>query len=225
VTVTAAAAKTLKITAPKSSTVGTAFTITVTALDPYGNTATGYGGTIHFTSTDGSATLPADYRFTSSDKGKHTFTNGVTLRTAGSKTITATDTVTSSITGKATVTVNAPAPAPAPPGGSGQGDRAGDDAAVAAALLSSPATLPADSPFLIPDMATHALTSFLPPTGIPAILETETARRTRRMATATVQAGGGIAHVGQPFDPEGDLLDPAAIVANFAQDGFAGNRG
>jgi hypothetical protein len=36
----------------------------------------------------------------------HTFTNGVTLKTAGNRTVTATDTVTGSITDSATVSVN-----------------------------------------------------------------------------------------------------------------------
>jgi len=35
----------------------------VTASDAYGNLATKYTGTVHFTSSDGSATLPADYTF------------------------------------------------------------------------------------------------------------------------------------------------------------------
>jgi hypothetical protein len=44
--------------------------------------------------------------FIPTDGGVHTFTNGVTLYTAGSKSVTATDTVTASITGSLTVTVN-----------------------------------------------------------------------------------------------------------------------
>src|SRR5262249_3474370 len=40
------------------------------------------------------------------DNGAHTFTNGVKLVTAGSQTVTATDTVSATITGKETVTVN-----------------------------------------------------------------------------------------------------------------------
>ena len=39
--------------APASATAGVAFNFTVTALDALGNTATGYSGTVHFTSTDG----------------------------------------------------------------------------------------------------------------------------------------------------------------------------
>jgi hypothetical protein len=105
VTVTPAAATHLQVAAPSSVTSGVAFTVTVTALDPYNNIATGYLGIVNFTSTDTAATLPAPYAFTVADNGVHTFTNGVTLRTTGTQTITATDTVTTSITGSATVTV------------------------------------------------------------------------------------------------------------------------
>src|SRR5262249_706516 len=49
---------------------------------------------VHFTSTDGQAVLPADSTLIA---GVRTFS--VTLKTAGSQTITGTDTVTSSITG------------------------------------------------------------------------------------------------------------------------------
>ena len=87
----------------------TPFSVAVTAFDIFGNTAVGYAGTVHFTSSDPAATLPADYTFTAADQGVHTFTNGVTLVTAGNQTITATDTVTSSITGKAAVSVVAAA--------------------------------------------------------------------------------------------------------------------
>src|SRR5262249_49983599 len=81
---------------------------TVTALDASNNKATSYTGTVHFTSTDAAAVLPADYAFTSADAGLHTFTNAFTLKTAGSDTVTATDKTTSSITGSATVTVTTP---------------------------------------------------------------------------------------------------------------------
>ena len=65
---------------------GTAFTVTVTAVDSSGNTVTGYTGKVHFTSTDAAAVLPADYTFVAADNGVHTF--NVTLKTAGSQTIT-----------------------------------------------------------------------------------------------------------------------------------------
>jgi autotransporter-associated beta strand protein len=82
-----------------TQTAGTAGTMTVTAKNFYGATATGYVGTIHFTSTDGAATLPADYTFQPSDNGVHTFTSGITLNTPGTQSITVADSVTSSING------------------------------------------------------------------------------------------------------------------------------
>jgi uncharacterized repeat protein (TIGR01451 family) len=94
VSVSAAAATHFTVSAPASATAGSAFNFTVTAQDQFNNTATGYGGTVHFTSTDGSATLPANSTLAS---GIGTFS--ATLRTVGNQTITATDTVTSSITG------------------------------------------------------------------------------------------------------------------------------
>ena len=80
---------------------------TVTALDQFNNVATGYTGTVHFTSSDGQATLPTNYTFTGADKGKHTFTSAFTLFTAGSQSLTATDAATSTILGtQAGITVN-----------------------------------------------------------------------------------------------------------------------
>jgi hypothetical protein len=101
IVVTPAAASTFVVTAaPASITAGDSTTLTVTAYDAYGNVATGYGGTVHLTSSDGQAVLPADATLTN---GTGTFS--ATLKTAGSQTITATDAVNSSVTGAATVTV------------------------------------------------------------------------------------------------------------------------
>src|SRR5262249_5813652 len=89
---------------PSPVVAGTAGNFTVTAKDSFGNKTTGYLGTAHFTSTDTKAVLPVDYTFVVADHGVHVFS--ATLKTAGSKMITATDTVTSSITGKQLITVN-----------------------------------------------------------------------------------------------------------------------
>jgi cytochrome c oxidase assembly protein Cox11 len=83
---------------------GQATRVTVVALDANGMVVPDYTGTVHFSSTDGKATLPADYTFTSSDHGRHTFT--ITPSATGSMTVTATDTATASITGSATINVN-----------------------------------------------------------------------------------------------------------------------
>jgi hypothetical protein len=109
ITVNPAAADYLRVIGPAASTAGSAFGITVTARDGYNNTATGYTGAVHFTSSDGQAVLPANYAFTAADAGVHAFT-GVILKTVGSQLIMATDTATAAITGNNVVTVN-PAPA------------------------------------------------------------------------------------------------------------------
>src|SRR5208337_741183 len=70
---------------PASITAGTAATITVTAENSSNQTVTNYTGTVHFTSSDGQAVLPANYTFTSADNGVHTFS--VTLKTAGAESI------------------------------------------------------------------------------------------------------------------------------------------
>ncbi len=91
---------------PSSVNAGTSQSFTLTAKDANGNIATGYLGTVHFTSSDGQAVLPANYAFVSTDKGVHVFS--ATLNTVGTQSITATDTVTSSITGtQSGITVNA----------------------------------------------------------------------------------------------------------------------
>jgi streptogramin lyase len=95
-----------QVSAATSTTAGTPFSVTITALDPVGRTVTDYTGTVHFTSSDLQATLPDTYTFTAGDNGTHTFSNGVTLVTPGSQTVTATDTA-NNITGSATVTVTA----------------------------------------------------------------------------------------------------------------------
>src|SRR5206468_3584053 len=84
---------------PSPATAGDAHNATVTALDAYGNTDTNYTGTVKITSSDGAAVLPANHTFTTglgNDNGVHDFS--VTLKTAGTQSITATDTV-SAITG------------------------------------------------------------------------------------------------------------------------------
>ena len=110
ITVSAAAATHFVLAAPATATAGTSFSFTVTAEDQYGNTATGYTGTVGFTSSDTAAVLPANYTFVAADDGVHTFTDGATLDTAGSQTLTATDTVNTSVLGtSSSITVSAAA--------------------------------------------------------------------------------------------------------------------
>src|SRR5439155_13713357 len=103
VSVSAAAAATLSLTVPATAVAGSSFNATVTLTDAYGNVASGYAGTVHFTSSDSKAVLPGDYTFTSGDAGRHTFV--VTLNTLGSQTVTAADSVNSALQASATVSV------------------------------------------------------------------------------------------------------------------------
>jgi hypothetical protein len=106
IVITPLAANHFQIDAPSSVVSGTAFDVTVTALDRFGNIDTNYAGTVTFTTSDGdpNVVLPMDYPFAAGDQGVHTFSGGATLITEGDQTITATD-VDSGIAGTATVTV------------------------------------------------------------------------------------------------------------------------
>jgi hypothetical protein len=106
VLVTPAPAVSFVITAPASATSGVPFDISVTAVDPYGNTDSNYQGTVTFTTSDsdGGVVLPADYAFQPGDQGVATFPSGVTLMTPGDQTVSVTDTA-SGINGSALVTV------------------------------------------------------------------------------------------------------------------------
>ena len=94
------------VSAPSSTTAGSPFDVTVSALDASNQVVTSYTGTIHFTTSDGNHVLPMDYTFVAGDSGVHTFMAGVTLRTAGSQTVSVNDTVNTSLTGSATVSVS-----------------------------------------------------------------------------------------------------------------------
>src|SRR5439155_1527112 len=82
---------------PTPATARTAQSFTVTAKDPYGNTATGYLGTVSSTSRAAQPVLPANYTFVGGDNGVHSF--NATLKTAVTQSLTAKDTVTATITG------------------------------------------------------------------------------------------------------------------------------
>jgi hypothetical protein len=102
-TVTVAQAVCFAVTiAPGNFTAGGSATLTVTALDPFGNVVTNYSGTVTFSSSDCEASLPPNATLVG---GTGTFS--VTLNTPGTQTVTATDTFNSGLTGNATVTVAA----------------------------------------------------------------------------------------------------------------------
>jgi hypothetical protein len=99
-TVTPATASRFAVSGVPATTAGAAQSVQVVAYDAYGNVATGYTGTVHFTTSDVQAVLPADYTFQTGDAGSHAFS--VTLKTAGTQSITTTDTTVSSVTGAET---------------------------------------------------------------------------------------------------------------------------
>jgi hypothetical protein len=118
-----ASATAFLVTASRKVQAGVPFTVTVTAVDPFGQVALGYTGTVTFSASepDPGVILPADYTFTLADAGAHNFTDTgreeTTLLTHGRQTITVVDAADGSVTGQATVRVRrsrlAPAPAPA----------------------------------------------------------------------------------------------------------------
>ena len=193
VTVTPGAARTLTVSTSAAWAAGARHTVTVTAKDAYGNTATGYLGTIHFTSSDAAAVLPADYTFLASDKGVHAFSGGLTLKTAGSRSVTATDTVTSSITGGQSGIVVSPGVAKtflvsaANPWVAGvnhtitvtakdaYGNTATGYTGTIHCTSSDPAaTLPADYTFIVSDAGVHRLTGRLMTAGSQWVRVTDT---------------------------------------------------
>jgi hypothetical protein len=88
---------------PAEVVAGTAREFVITARDRYGNIASGYRGTVRFTSGDARATLPEDYAFIEADAGQHRFR--VTLATADAQSITVTDTADAAVTGTASTRV------------------------------------------------------------------------------------------------------------------------
>ena len=129
----------LSVTSPGTVTTGVPFNVTVTALDSTNAVATGYTGTVHFTSTS-AGTLPGDYTFLAGDNGTHTFS--VTLTTLGAQSVTATDTSTASITGTANLTVTC------------------DGTVPAAAVITAPAEVCANSTGNTASAATAGATSY-----------------------------------------------------------------
>src|SRR5262249_18099642 len=85
---------------PSPIFVGDSEAFTVTAFDTYGNVVINYVGTVHFTSSDGNAALPSDFRFTAYDYG--TAYVSAVLNTAGSQSITVRDTANSLVSGSQT---------------------------------------------------------------------------------------------------------------------------
>jgi hypothetical protein len=191
VTVSPAAAALLRLSAPGATTAGQSMPVTVTLLDAYGNVATGYTGTVSFTSSDAQAVLPANYRFRSADAGTHTFS--VTLKTAGSQSITATDPATSSLTASVTGITVTPAASALAFGGVPGSTTAGSAFSVTLTVRDAygnvatgytgtvhftssdaEAVLPANYTFTSADAGSHAFSVTLKTAGSQSITATDT---------------------------------------------------
>ena len=98
ISVTPAAASHFRIAAPNTAVAGVPTSVTVTALDPFNNVATGYLGTVHFTSTDSALTPISNYTFVNGNAGVQSF-NATFNTPALVQTITATDTGNATING------------------------------------------------------------------------------------------------------------------------------
>jgi len=190
------------ITTPTTATAGGAFSITVTAVDASNNLNPNYVGTVHFTSSDLFAVLPADYTFTSADQGVHSFS--VTLEKAGAQTITATDTTTSTISGSSSVAVTAAAASSLTATGFPSSTTAGNAGTISVTAFDAygntatgytgtvhfassdgKAVLPADYTFTTADAGSHTFSVTLKTAGMQSISATDTATS----SMTTTQAG------------------------------------
>ncbi|NNB88307.1 lamin tail domain-containing protein [Corallococcus exiguus] len=85
---------------------GDSVDVSVSATDAYGNILKDYAGTVHFTSSDTQAVLPPDATFTPADQGEKTV-SGLVFKTAGTQSLTVTDTATPALTGTVDAEVRA----------------------------------------------------------------------------------------------------------------------
>ncbi|MBI3181308.1 MAG: hypothetical protein HYZ28_04115 [Myxococcales bacterium] len=169
-TVLAGPAQSLSLSGlPAAIPAAQAVNLTVSLSDAYGNLATGYVGTVQFTSSDATATLPSAISFGAAQAG--VATASVTFAIVGTQTLTAADPASPTLTATASVAVTAGAPAqlmlsgPTSPvqAGSAQAlsvevrDAAGNrvtsySGAVRFSSSDPSATLPADAAFTAADL-------------------------------------------------------------------------
>jgi hypothetical protein len=217
--------------------VGVPQTGTLTALNGDASTYNGYRGTVHFTSSDTnpSVALPSDYTFTAGDNGAHTFTNGFTLGTPGSQTVTATDTVNAVTTGvtqpaitvlpKLSVTVSPLAIMAGNPATATVTAQKGDNTTftgytgtVHFTSSDASAVKPADYTFVAGDSGTHTFTNGVTykTVGVQTLIATDTVQSliTGGQGSIGVSAGILVSGITSPLD-----LGQASNVVVKAVDG------
>jgi hypothetical protein len=75
----ASAASHFPLRGPAAIRLASVFSVAVTALDPFGNIATSYRGTVHFTISTPRGHVSTDYGFTTADNGVHTHTGAALI--------------------------------------------------------------------------------------------------------------------------------------------------
>ncbi|HYL84030.1 MAG TPA: SBBP repeat-containing protein, partial [Candidatus Angelobacter sp.] len=212
------------VSAPASVNQGAAFNLVLTALNGSNTTATGYTGTVHFTSSDAQAALPADYTFTAADNGSHVFTTP-TLNTLGSQTISTTDTAISAVVGISNgITVNPPpatyfvvsAPSVATVGTSFSFTVTANNALNTTATTytggvhftstDTQAALPTDYTFTSADGGTHVFTATLNTVGTQSITATDT-------GTSSINGPSNLIAVTAALPPPSVLLIDNEVIA------------
>jgi hypothetical protein len=148
------------VSSPANIPSGTSFSVTVAALDASNKNVTNYSGTVHLTSTDPQAQLSADVTFASGSR-----ILSATLTTAGSQTITVTDTAASSITGSSSINVGAlPGAFPVDTFGAKGDGHTDDTAAIQSAIRAAAAAGGGSVVFSVARYFTTG--SFVVPTGV-----------------------------------------------------------
>jgi Invasin, domain 3/Quinohemoprotein amine dehydrogenase, alpha subunit domain III/IPT/TIG domain len=198
----------LGVAIASSVTAGSAQSVTVTAEDQYGNATPAYTGTVKFTSTDPSAGLPGNATFTAANNGVRTLT-GLVLKTAGGRSVTATDTNSASITGVGTTTVVADTAATASLTGIANPATSGASASATVTLRDAygnvatgyrgtvsftssdtAATLPGAYAFIAADAGTHTFPGITLRTAGSQSVSVSDGTRSATQSPITVQPGG-----------------------------------
>jgi ELWxxDGT repeat protein len=222
---------------PTTLTAGVVSQFTLTVRDAFGNTATGYAGTVHFASTDWQAVLPADYTFTAADAGARAF--AVTLETNGPRSVTTRDAVNGLLQSVATTVTPAAASfftisGLSSPVTAGQavaftvtaGDPFGNVAAgytgtVRFTCSDAQATLPADYTFIAADGGRKAFTATLRTAGVWSLTAADTATASFTGGqTGVVVAPAAAASFALTGLPAGVTAGAAAAIAVTAKDAF-----
>jgi hypothetical protein len=204
-----------RLDAPAHVVAGQPFTITVTALDGQGNTASTFTGSIRFSSSDQGAMLPPNYHFVASDGGVATFT--VTLATAGAQRLQVDTVGFPDWQGTTTVDV---ADASPPGGGGGSGGAASAAAPAGPAGIVSPTASAAlfagarpepGSPVIVYQRPALAAVDAVFGVGRPAVVDAPPAQQTLADAASILHHlhkgnRGGAAHVAGLADPFTEAL-------------------